>query len=89
MGGGCRGEWVCVYACLSPFAVQLKLAHIQLKKTKEVSEGVGQAGWTLEEVDKHGLGQGIKVSIASVVKVLEGTLDGCAENGTLSVRPSS
>ena len=50
---------------------------------------MGQAGWTLEEVDKHGLGQGIKVSIASVVKVLEGTLDGCAENGTLSVRPSS
>ena len=54
-----------MYACLSPFAVQLKLAHIQLKKTKEVSEGVGQAGWTLEEVDKHGLGQGIKVSMTS------------------------
>ena len=109
MGGECGGEWVRAYACLSPFAVQLKLTqpyllndytpiqnekfkiklHIQLKKTKEVSEGVGQAGWTLEEVDKRGLGQGIKVSIASVVKVLGGTLDGCAENGTLSVRPSS
>ena len=41
--------------------------HIQLKKKKEVSEGVGQAGWTLEEVDTQGLGQGIKVSISGEV----------------------
>ena len=48
---------------------------------------MGQAGWTLEEVDTHGLGQGIKVSISG--EVVESTLDGCAENSTLPVWSSS